>query len=999
MRPAPASPISVLVAFAAALALAGSALAVPKPEPASAADQPTLHAIADSVSAKQLQATIAKLVGFGTRHTLSDTQSNKRGIGAARRWAKSRFEAISKDCKGCLQVVTPSQVVTGKRIPTPAEVMDVVAIQRGSSDPQRVILITGHLDSRVTDPMDFTSDAPGANDDASGVAAVIEAARVLSKHRFAATIVYGVLSGEEQGLHGGKVLADYARAQGWQVEADLNNDIVGNTDGGINNTSVRVFSEGTKAVETVEQADRRRYNGGEVDSPSRNIARYMKDLSARYLKDLRVDMVYRTDRYGRGGDQVEFLKAGYPAVRVTEARENYTRQHQDLRIENDVTYGDRIEGVDFAYLAQVTRLNAVTLAALASAPMPPAGVSIEGAVSADTAVKWNVAPGAVAYRVWWRETTAPQWQHNLIVPGGTSTQTVLKNVVIDDWFFGVSSISADGYESPVVFPGDAGSFTSTAAPAPVAANLPSFEPKRLSDITRELSSDAYEGRGPATPGEIKTIDYVTKQMQAAGLQPGGDLKDGKRLWTQAVPLLRARIDGPLQLTLKSEGKPQSLTQGQEIAIRAALNGSRAVAITDAPLVFVGYAVKAPERNWDDFKGVDLRGKIAIALINDPDFETGVGDFGGKAMTYYGRWTYKFEEVARQGALGLLIVHETAGASYGWPTVKNSNTNTMFDIVRDQPALAHSPMEGWIQRDLAVDLFNRSGLDFEALKLQARTRDFKPVQLKRASLSAAYAVDAQIITSQNIAGRIEGSKRPDETVVYSAHWDHLGVGEPDAKGDRIYNGAVDNATGTAALIEMARVFAQQPRPERSVLFLNVTAEEKGLLGSEYYASKPLYPLAKTVGVINVDALSPGGPARDFNISGSAKLELLDELVADAKGMGLVYSPDPKPEAGHFFRSDHFPFAKRGVPAISFGSGVDLIDGGVAAGKAAQEDYTTNRYHQPADEWQADWSFTGMARDLQLLYKLGADLANSNRWPNWSQDSEFRGKRDESVGERR
>jgi Zn-dependent M28 family amino/carboxypeptidase len=537
----------------------------------------------------------------------------------------------------------------------------------------------------------------------------------------------------------------------------------------------------------------------------------------------------------------------------------------------------------------------------------------------------------------------------------------------------------------------------------IAADLPNsaaptFDPQRLSAEDKMLSSDAFEGRAPATPGETKTIAYVVAQMKAAGLQPGGDLKDGKRGWTQAVPLARAEINGPLQLSLKAGGRTRILTQGSEIAVRASMDGSHAVGIVDAPLVFIGYGVNAPERHWDDFKGVDLHGKIAVVLINDPDFETGVGDFGGKAMTYYGRWTYKYEEAARQGALGMLIVHETAPASYGWATVKNSNTNPMFDIVRAQPASVHPHLEGWIQHDLAVDLFRRAGLDFDALKQQAQTREFKPVLLKDASFSAAFAMDTGVITSYNIVGRIEGSKRPDETIIYSAHWDHLGIGAPDAKGDRIYNGAVDNGTGTVSLIELGRAFAHAPRPQRSLVFLNVTAEEKGLLGSEYYAANPLYPLAKTVANINMDALDPHGPARDFTISGSAKLDLLDELIADAKAMGMSYTSDPLPEAGHFFRSDHFSFAKRGVPAISFGSGEDWMDGGVAAGKAAQSDYTTNRYHQPGDEWQADWSFTGIARNLQLLYTLGADLANSNRWPNWSSDSEFRGVRDASAAQR-
>jgi len=532
-----------------------------------------------------------------------------------------------------------------------------------------------------------------------------------------------------------------------------------------------------------------------------------------------------------------------------------------------------------------------------------------------------------------------------------------------------------------------------------AADAPTIDPQRLSSDVKTLSSDAFEGRGPDTAGETKTIDFVVSQFKEAGVQPGGDLKNGKREWTQAVPLLRTEIVGTPQLSFNLAGKTQALTQGEQIALRAPLDGSKSVSIKDAPLVFVGYGVSAPERKWDDFKGVDLHGKIAVVLINDPDFESGQGDFGGKAMTYYGRWTYKFEEAARLGALGVMVVHETAPASYGWATVKNSNTNAMFDIVRDKPSKVHPQIESWIQRDQAVAMFKDAGLDFEALKKLAQTRDFKPVVLKGESFSASFKVDSKVITSHNIVGRIEGSKYPDQTVIYSAHWDHLGVGAPDAKGDRIYNGAVDNGTGTASLIELARAFAKAPKPERSIVFLNVTAEEKGLLGSEYYANKPLYSLGKTVAVINMDALSPNGPARNFAISGNAKLDLLDQLTATAKRWNLTYSPDPRPEAGGFFRSDHFSFAKRGVPALSFESGDDWVDGGVAAGKKAAEEYTANHYHQPSDEWQASWSFTGMARDLQILYTLGSDLANSNAWPNWSSDSEFRAARDASAADRK
>jgi Zn-dependent M28 family amino/carboxypeptidase len=531
-----------------------------------------------------------------------------------------------------------------------------------------------------------------------------------------------------------------------------------------------------------------------------------------------------------------------------------------------------------------------------------------------------------------------------------------------------------------------------------AAPAPMFSAARLSDMDRTLSSDAFMGRGPATPAERKTIDYIVAQMKAAGLEPGGSLVDGRRGWTQDVPLLRSEIVGQPHLALTIGGTAMPLTQGTEIAIRAPLDGSKRIDIDAAPLVFVGYGVAAPERHWDDFKGTDLHGKIAVVLINDPDFETAPGAFDGKSMTYYGRWTYKYEELARRGAAGVLIVHETAPASYGWATVKNSNTNPQFDIVRADPKAAHSPIEAWIQRDLTAKLFAASGLDFEAMKRAAQRGDFRPVPLK-ATLDAHYAADVGVIRSHNVLGRLPGTTHPDETLIYTAHWDHLGVGAPDAHGDRIYNGAVDNADGVSALIELGRAFAHAPRTDRSIVFMAVTAEEKGLLGSEYYAANPVYPIGKTVGDINMDALSVNGPAHDFSMSGSAKLGLLDDLIAQGKTQGLSFTGDADPAAGHFFRSDHFSFAKRGVPAISVESGRDLVEGGRARGDALYAAYVRDHYHQPSDEWQPGWNWQGVTQTLALVYGTGRRLATSRAWPNWSADSEFRAARDTSAADRR
>ena len=537
-------------------------------------------------------------------------------------------------------------------------------------------------------------------------------------------------------------------------------------------------------------------------------------------------------------------------------------------------------------------------------------------------------------------------------------------------------------------------------PVSAFAADPLFDAGRLTEHVKVLSDDSFEGRGPATVGETKTVAYIAEQYAKAGLQPGGDKgKDGKRAWTQDVPLGRFDIDGPVAASFTVGGKTVSLAQGDDIAIRASMTGQKAVSLKNAPIVWAGYGVKAPERNWDDFKGLDVKGKIIVVLINDPDIETGEGDFGGKAMTYYGRWTYKYEEAARLGAAGVLIVHETKGASYGWATVKNSNTNTMFDIVRKDPTKAHTAIESWITRDVAVALFKDAGLDFEAEKKKAQGRDFQPVELKGATFSADFKVKPEVIVSKNVVGVLPGKTHPDEYVIYSGHWDHLGVGQPDARGDTIYNGAVDNATGVAAVIEQGRAFAAGPRPDRSIVFMTVTAEEKGLLGTEYYASNPLYPLSKTVAVINTDSLKPLGPARDFTVSGDARQDLLDLLIAEGKTVGRSYIPDPRPEAGSFYRSDHFPFAKRGVPAISFGGGIDIIDGKPGEARAWAEAYTKDKYHQPADEWSADWRMDGMVADLTLLHDLGSDLANSRIWPEWDKDSEFKAARDATRSERK
>jgi Zn-dependent M28 family amino/carboxypeptidase len=535
------------------------------------------------------------------------------------------------------------------------------------------------------------------------------------------------------------------------------------------------------------------------------------------------------------------------------------------------------------------------------------------------------------------------------------------------------------------------------AAAFAAPYTPQLSAQRLSEDDRVLSSDAFEGRGPSSPGEDKAIAYISQQMQAAGLEPGGP--DGS--WYQDVIVNRFTEDGPVQMSFSGAGGSWSMpiVIGEQ-AVIGTKRMTDHIQIDDAPLVFVGYGIHAPERGWDDYAGLDMHGKIAVVLINDADFEEpALNTFNGKAMTYYGRWTYKFEEAARQGAAGILIVHEDKPASYGWATVRGSWSGVpQFDIVRENPDRDWVPAQGWIQRDVAVDLFRRAGLDFEALKAKARQKGFKAVPIA-ATFSTDFHLKAEQITTHNVVGVLKGTKRPNETILYTAHWDHLGVGGADANGDRIYNGALDNASGTAGLLELARAFGAGPKPDRSIVFIAYTLEEKGLLGSEYYATHPIFPLATTVAGFNMDGLQVDGPTRDINVVGYGQSDLEDMLVTAAGRQNRVVKPEAHPEAGSFFRSDHFPMAKLGVPMLYAGSGNDLVVGGVEAGETASRDYNKNRYHQPDDEWNPNWDWSGALLDLTINYEIGRELAFSDRWPQWRDSSEFKPERDKTAAERR
>jgi Zn-dependent M28 family amino/carboxypeptidase len=520
--------------------------------------------------------------------------------------------------------------------------------------------------------------------------------------------------------------------------------------------------------------------------------------------------------------------------------------------------------------------------------------------------------------------------------------------------------------------------------------VPALSEKTMQDVTRELSLDTYEGRAPGSIGEEKTVAYLISKFKAAGLEPGNNGS-----WTQDVPLIEITAKNVSALNIADRnGKAMSFAYGSEYVIGSYREAPK-TDIKQSDMVFVGHGIVAPEKGWNDYSGVDVKGKTVVVMVNDPDFENqGLdGPFGGKAMTYYGRWTYKYEEAARQGAAAVLIIHDTAPAAYGWNVVNSSWTGTQFLAQSKDGGKSQTQANGWIQKSVAKDIFAAAGQNLEKQMAAAKQKGFKAVPLNlKASLS--FENDIARKASKNVIGVMKGSKRPDEYVLYTAHWDHLGRCTAAPDGDDICNGAVDNATGTAALVALAEGFTKAGAPDRSVVFLAVTAEESGLLGSKYYAENPIFPLSQTVGGVNMDAFSMSGPAKNLTVIGKGKSQLDTYLEAAAKSEGRTPEMEPTPEKGFYYRSDHFSFAKLGVPMVYFEGGDDLIIGGKAAAKAAADDYEKNRYHAPGDEFDENWDWSGVMSDLKLYYRVGRMLAMTNAWPNWNEGDEFRAVRDKS-----
>lgn len=532
---------------------------------------------------------------------------------------------------------------------------------------------------------------------------------------------------------------------------------------------------------------------------------------------------------------------------------------------------------------------------------------------------------------------------------------------------------------------------------------------RAEDLARRihrLASDEFEGREPGSLGERLTLNYLENELTRAGFLPA--VPDGKPCptypcdgasFTQRVPMISTKANPKTVLNLQVGDQLQSLTMGKEMVI-GTQSGQREVDIKDSEVLFMGYGVLAPEQDWNDFEGVDVKGKTLLVLVNDPGFLRKDPDlFKGKAMTYYGRWTYKFEEAARQGAAAVLIVHDTEPAGYGWDVVANSWGGAQHDLPASEDSSPKLQVQGWISMEAAKNLFSVAGKDFEAMRLAADARGFKAESLG-AKMSVHLSSEIKTSSSHNIIAILPGSQKPQESVMYSAHWDHLGSGDAVEGEDHIFNGAIDNASGLAAALEIAEAFgALETKPARSIVIMLPTLEESGLLGSRYYAEHPILPLAKVVGVINMDALPIIGRTHDFSISGWNQNDLQDALSDALASQERVLKDEPTPERGFYFRSDHFNFARKGVPALHARAGQDHIAKGAAFGQAMSDDYTNLHYHKPSDEYDSAWDFAGLVEDVDVYFDIGQKLANGSNWPQWKEGSEFKAIRDTSANERK
>jgi len=522
----------------------------------------------------------------------------------------------------------------------------------------------------------------------------------------------------------------------------------------------------------------------------------------------------------------------------------------------------------------------------------------------------------------------------------------------------------------------------------------------LSNIVKIMASDEFEGRAPGTPGEDKTVAYLIAQLQKIGLEPGG----AKGSWTQAVPMMRSEVKSPIKMTFSSPETVLSLDQGISVSVDTATALTNITA-ADLPVVFVGFGANAPEQDWDDYGDIDLTDKLVIYLVNDPDFaaepdEPVAGRFGNRRMTYYGRWAYKFEEAARRGAFGALVIHETKAAGYDW-SVAAAGAGENVSLANKDPKALPVKLQGWLHNDAAHELLATAGHDLDALRVKARQPEFQAFELEGIRFNADLEVDITTFDSQNVLGLIPGSARPDEVIMASAHWDAYGVGAPDEQGRTVRAGANDDALGSAGILELARVIKAQPALERSVLLAFWTAEEAGLVGSMAYAADPIFPIEKTVANFTLDILQTAGAAKDVILVGKGQSELEDDLARVAEAAGRYVTEENLPENGLFYRADHFSMARVGVPVLlmmGIAGGADLVVGGREAGNQWIADYVGNCYHKPCDAWSADWDLTGAVQDIELFHQLISELGNAKRWPAWKQGSEFKALREQSASVR-